>query len=416
MASVCFYFQVHQPDRLREYRVFDIGNSPFYLDQRKNEQIFRKVAIKSYLPMAKLLNKLVRSTKGQFKCAFSFSGVFLEQAKKYAPEVIQAYQELHATGCMEILSESYYHSLSFLHSIDEWKEQVQKHKELIKEIFDIEPTIFRNTELIYSDAIGEAACQMGFKAVLAEGVDNILNGRSPNQVFQHPQYSEMKILTRNYRLSDDIAFRFSNQNWNEWPLTTDKFASWIECEGESAQCINLFMDLETFGEHQWDQSGIFEFMRYLPQAILKSGRNDFKTPSEVIESFESKEVYECPNYSSWADRERDLSAWKSNKMQEEIFERLYSFEQPIKELNKPELLDIWRRLTTSDHLYYMSTKMDADGDVHGYFRPYDSPYDGYINMTNVLNDLAVRVKKQLQSKDKLSATVHSLTETVKKTS
>ncbi len=392
MVSICFYFQVHQPDRLRDYRVFDIGHSPFYLDDKKNELIMRKVANKCYLPMTKLLKRLVKETDGQFKCAFSFSGVFLEQCERFAPDVLEAFQELIAGGAVEVLSETYYHSLAFLYSVPEWKAQIAKHKEKVKELFGITPTVFRNTELIYADWIGEHIAEMGYKAVLAEGTDNNLTWRSPNYLYNHPTQNNLKILLKNYKLSDDIAFRFSNRTWNEWPLTTDKYVDWIDIAGLDGNVINLFMDFETFGEHQWDSSGIFEFMRYLPQKILERGHHDFITPSEAIERFPLIGSYNAPSITSWADQERDLSAWKSNRMQDNAFEEIYALEGKIKNLKDPEILDLWRKLTTSDHFYYMCTKYYSDGDVHQYFSPYDTPYDAFINYMNILNDLKLRIE------------------------
>ncbi len=393
MVSVCFYFQVHQPDRLRDYRVFDIGHSPFYLDDKKNELIIRKVANKCYLPMTKLLKRLVREHDGKFKCAFSFSGVFLEQCERYAPDVIESFQELIATGAVEVLSETYYHSLSFLYSVDEWKQQVALHKAKIEEVFGITPTVFRNTELIYADWIGEHVADMGYKGVIAEGVDWNLGWRSPNYLYTHPNRSELKMMLKNYKLSDDIAFRFSNRTWKEWPLTTEKYVDWLDIAGLDGNVVNLFMDYETFGEHQWDDSGIFEFMRYLPKKILERGHHDFITPSEALERFSPVGAYSVPSITSWADQERDLSAWKSNRMQDDAFERIYAMEEAVKALKDPEVLSVWRRLTTSDHFYYMCTKYYSDGDVHQYFSPYETPYDAYITYMNVITDLDQRVKE-----------------------
>ncbi|MDX1920893.1 MAG: glycoside hydrolase family 57 protein [Candidatus Caenarcaniphilales bacterium] len=392
MVSVCFYFQVHQPERIRDYKIFDIGNSPFYLDDKSNELIMKKVANRCYLPMTKLLKRIIRQTKGEFKCTFSFSGIFLEQAEKYCPEVIEAFQELVATGSVEILSETYYHTLAFLYNSDEWKEQIKKHKEKIEEVFGITPTVFRNTELIYSDKIGEMVAEMGYKGILAEGVDANLGWRSPNYLYNHATRDNLKLLLKNYKLSDDIAFRFSNKTWGEWPLTTDKFTSWLDEADSDANVVNLFMDFETFGEHQWDESGIFEFMRYLPEQILKSGKHNFIFPSEAIELYTTVGSYSSPEPTSWADKERDLSAWKSNPMQLETLEKLYSLEKKIKATFDKDLIEVWRKLTVSDHFYYMSTKNYSDGDVHSYFSPYDSPYDAYIVMSNVLADLEKRVE------------------------
>ncbi|MDJ0624765.1 MAG: glycoside hydrolase family 57 protein [Candidatus Caenarcaniphilales bacterium] len=405
MVSVCFYFQVHQPDRLRDYRFFDIGRSPFYLDDRNNDLIFKKVANKCYLPMTRLLKRLIKQTDGQFKFAFSFSGVFLEQAQRYAPQVLEAFQELVASGCVEILSETYYHSLSFLYSKEEWKEQIDLHKQKIWEVFGEKPKVFRNTELIYSDWIGEEISKLGYEGILAEGSDDSLGWRSPNYVYAHPKNPELKLLLKNYKLSDDIAFRFSNQSWGEWPLTTEKFANWIDNASVDGSCINLFMDFETFGEHQWDKSGIFEFMRYLPKELLKEGKHNFILPSEAINELPAVGSYECPNYTSWADEERDISAWNSNPMQKEAFEKIYSLENQVKETGDANLLDIWRRLTTSDHFYYMCTKNYSDGDVHKYFSPYDSPYDGYINFMNVFKDLELRLARSANVVERLNSLV-----------
>ena len=392
MVSICFYFQVHQPDRLRDYRVFDIGHSPFYLDDKKNELIMRKVANKCYLPMTKLLKRLVKETDGQFKCAFSLSGVFLEQAQIFVPSLITAFQELVETNCVEILAETYYHSLSFLYSPEEWKAQIKKHEEKIFEIFKIKPQVFRNTELIYNNSIGQEIANLGYKGILAEGHEKFLNWLSPNYVYQAANNTAFKVLLRNYKLSDDIAFRFSDQTWSEWPLTTDKFTNWINSFQDDSQCLNLFMDFETFGEHQADQTGIFEFMRYLPQKILERGHHDFITPSEALERFPLIGSYNAPSITSWADQERDLSAWKSNRMQDNAFEEIYALEGKIKNLKDPEILDLWRKLTTSDHFYYMCTKYYSDGDVHQYFSPYDTPYDAFINYMNILNDLKLRIE------------------------
>lgn len=407
MVSICFYFQVHQPDRLRDYRVFDIGHSPFYLDDKKNELIMRKVANKCYLPMTKLLKRLVKETDGQFKCAFSFSGVFLEQCEQFAPDVLESFQELIALGAVEVLSETYYHSLSFLYSLPEWKAQIEKHKAKIQQIFGITPTVFRNTELIYADWIGEHIAQMGYKAVLAEGTDHNLAWRSPNYLYNHPTQDNLKILLKNYKLSDDIAFRFSNRTWKEWPLTTEKYADWIDIAGLDGNIVNLFMDFETFGEHQWDSSGIFEFMRYLPKKLLERGHHDFTTPSEAVERFSLVGSYDAPSITSWADQERDLSAWKSNRMQDDAFERIYKIENKVKSLNNPTLLDIWRKLTTSDHFYYMCTKYYSDGDVHQYFSPYDTPYDAFINYMNVLSDFELRIEKKPKKNQKKSFLIES---------
>ena len=398
MVSACFYFQVHQPDRLRDYRIFDVGRSPFYLDDKKNDLIMRKVANKCYLPTNKLLTDLIRKTDGRFRCAFSLSGVFLEQCEKFAPDVLESFQELIATGSVEVLSETYYHSLAFLYSIDEWKEQINKHKQKVQELFGVTPTIFRNTELIYADWIGEQIADMGYKAMIAEGVDWNLGWKSPNFIYTNPHRQNLKLLLKNYKLSDDIAFRFSDRNWKEWPLTAEKYVDWLDFAGLNGNFVNLFMDYETFGEHQWADSGIFEFLKHLPEKMFERGHHDFILPSESIERFQPVGEYHAPNLTSWADAERDLSAWKSNRLQDDAFEKIFSLEKEIKALNDPEMLEIWRKLTTSDHFYYMCTKYYSDGDVHQYFSPYETPYDAYINYMNVISDLTQRVRNYTPKK------------------
>jgi len=400
MVDICFYFQVHQPDRIRQnYLVSDIGYSPFYLDEKSNEAIFRKVAHKSYLPTVQTLKQLVEETQGHFRCSFSFSGVFLEQCERFMPEVLEAFQELARIGgdSVEILSETHYHSLAFLYSLDEWKAQINKQKEKIQDLFGRSPQVFRNTELIYADWIGEQVADMGYKGVLAEGVDWNLSWRSANYIYHHPSAHDLRVLLKNYKLSDDIAFRFSDRGWREWPLTAEKYVDWLDFAALDANVINLFMDFETFGEHQWADTGIFEFLKRMPHEALNRGRHGFLTPSQVIDKFETVGPYHAPELTSWADSERDLSAWRSNRLQEDALSRIYSLEHEIKQSKDTDLLGIWRRLTTSDHFYYMCTKYYADGDVHQYFSPYETPYDAYITYMNVVSDLRERVHRVLQS-------------------
>ncbi len=389
MASVCFYFQVHQPYRLRHYTIFDTGTD--YFDQRKNAEICRKVASKCYLPTNRLLLELIEKHEGKFRVAFSTTGVALEQFEQYAPEVLASFQQLAATGCVEFLGETYHHSLSFLYSRQEFIEQVNAHRRLIQDLFGQNPQVFRNTELIYSNALAEAVEQMGgFKAIITEGADRILGFRSPNYVYRPPVSGQLKLLLKNYRLSDDIAFRFSNRDWSEWPLRADKFAGWVNAVNGNGYVVNLFIDYETFGEHQWEDTGVFEFLRHLPGEILRYPDNDFKTPTQVVDSYNAVDIVDVPNLISWADTERDLSAWLGNPMQQNALSELYGLEHAVKDLGDTELLDSWRRLQISDHFYYMCTKYFADGDVHKYFNPYDSPYDSFITYMNVLDNLRLR--------------------------
>jgi alpha-amylase len=391
MASVCFYFQVHQPYRLRHYTIFDAGDD--YFDEHKNRKICRKVAHKCYLPTNRLLLELIRQYEGRFKVSFSTTGVLLEQLRDYAPDVLTTFEQLAATGCVEFLAETYYHSLSSLYRPDEFAEQVQAHRRIIRELFGQSPRVFRNTELIYNNDIAALVEKIGgFDAILAEGADHILGFRSPNYIYRPPNAPTLKLLLKNYQLSDDIAFRFSNRDWAEWPLSADKFAHWVSTVNGDGYTVNLFIDYETFGEHQWEDTGIFEFLRHLPGEVLKHPDNDFKTPGEVAAAYDPVGEIDVPHVVSWADTERDLSAWLGNPMQHNAINELYQLESLVKSCGDPGLLAQWRKLQTSDHFYYMCTKYFADGDVHKYFNPYETPYDSYINFMNVLDNLRTRCR------------------------
>ncbi len=392
MPAVCFYFQVHQPFRLRRYSVFDTDRH--YFDQPLNSELTRKVTEKCYLPAGRMLLDLIAQHEGRFRVAFSLTGVVLEQMRQFAPQAIEIFQELADTGCVEFLDETYDHSLSFMFSREEFRTQVQLHRDQILELFGQSPRVFRNTELIYNDDLGHFISHMGYDAILTEGADQILGYRSPNSLYRPPHGSNLKVLLKNYRLSDDIAFRFSNRNWEQWPLTAEKFTGWVNQIEGNGQVCNLFMDFETFGEHQWESTGIFEFFRALPAQILKHPANSFLTPSEVADRFEPVGEINVPHAISWADSERDLSAWLGNAMQSNALNELYKLEGPLKERGDGQLLSDWRKLTSSDHFYYMCTKYWADGDVHKYFSPYESPYDSYINFMNVLDNIQSRVREE----------------------
>ena len=400
MVSVCFYFQVHQPFRLKKYSVFDIGNNSDYFDEQKNKEIIHKIAKKCYLPTNNLLLKLIKQFNGKFKVSFSISGVALEQFEKYAPEVLNSFRELAKTGCVEFLNETYYHSLSYLFDKDEFREQVMLHKKKIKELFGQESTVFRNTELVYNNEMANFVQGMGYKTILAEGADHILGWRSPNFLYTPKTAEKMKLFVKNYKLSDDVAFRFSNKGWKEHPLTVEKYAKWISSANGNGYVVNLFMDYETFGEHQWEDTGIFEFLKLLPGELLKHPDNDFVTVSEAAERYTPVSELDMHNFVSWADVERDLSAWLGNSLQNAASNELYRVGKLVKQVNDPKLLADWRRLTTSDHFYYMCVKWFSDGDVHKYFNPYDTPYEGFIAFMNALNDIVIRIRdiKKLESK------------------
>lgn len=394
MPSVCFYFQVHQPVRLRHYTVFD--NNHQYFDDHKNASICRKVANKCYLPANRLLLDTIRRFDGRFKIAYSITGILLEQLQEFSPEVMSTFDALARTGCVEFLAETYYHSLSFLYSRNEFIEQINKHIETINYYFGQTPRVFRNTELIYNNDLANLIESMDkFDAIITEGADHVLGFRSPNFVYQPKDCKRLKLLLKNYSLSDDIAFRFSNRGWTQWPLTAEKFAKWIHNVNGNGNVVNLFMDYETFGEHQWEDTGIFDFMRHLPEEILKHPDNNFKTPTEVAQSYDISDTVDVPHIISWADTERDLSAWLGNAMQSNAIHELYRLEKKIKQTGDQKIIDDWRKLQVSDHFYYMCTKYFADGDVHKYFNPYDSPYDSYINFMNVLDSLHSRFSEQI---------------------
>jgi alpha-amylase len=386
MPAVCLYFEVHQPYRVRAYDVFQVGKSHDYFDDKLNREIMQKVARKCYLPANAAMLRLIERFEGRFRIAYSITGVALEQMKAYAPEVIESFQKLVATGAVELLSETYYHSLASLHDPIEFRAQVTQHTRLMQTLFGVMPNVFRNTELVYDDNIGKQLTALGYKGVLAEGADDILDWRSPNYVYSAPD-TGLGLLLKNYKLSDDIAFRFSNRAWADFPLTLDKYASWLHDLSGKADTINLFMDYETFGEHQWAETGIFSFLDGLPKALLADPEFSFRTPSEVLENISPVAELSFPRTVSWADSERDLSAWTGNDMQTRAMARIYALGERIKRRNNPALLALWRKLTSSDHFYYMCTKWFADGDVHAYFSPYESPYEAFINYMNAVSDL-----------------------------
>lgn len=393
MTSVCFYFQVHQPFRIKEYSFFDIGQSHFYEDDEKNRAIMNKVADKCYIPANTKMLELIRRHQGKFRISYSISGTAIEQFEKYRPDVLQSFIELSKTGCVEFLSETYSHSLSFIYSKNEFTRQVKKHAGLIQKYFNQSPKIFRNTELIYNNELANFIEGMGYKGIICEGVDRLLGDRSPNFLYRAVNTENLKVFLKNYRLSDDIAFRFSDKGWAEFPLTADKFTTWVHSVAGQGETINLFMDYETFGEHQWESTGIFNFLDHLPEAILRHPDFNFKTPSEVLASYPARDVYDAHNFISWADTERDLSAWLSNPMQHEAIRQIYSIEADVLATNNPDIIKVWERLQTSDHYYYMCTKFWNDGDVHKYFSPFDSPYDAYMYFMNVFSDLELVIQE-----------------------
>ncbi len=395
--AIVLYLHVHQPFRVRHYTVFDSGVNHDYFDapyedDTSNERIAHKVAEKSYLPTNGRLLQLLRDNP-QFKLSLSITGTVIEQLQKWAPAALQSFQELTATGRVEIVAETYHHSLAFFYSRAEFERQVQMHADKVKEVFGQEPKVFRNTELCYNNDVAYWADKAGYKAILAEGWDPVLGWRSPNFVYR-PAYTEnIRLLMKNYKLSDDIAFRFGDRAWSEWPLTADKFAHWLGAN-QNATNFDLFMDYETFGEHQWESTGIFDFLSHLPKEWLKNEHHTFMTVSEAADAFEPVDFVDAPNTITWADTERDLSAWLGNSMQTGSIQALYSLEDRVINTGDLSLIEDWRRLTTSDHFYYMCTKYFNDGDIHAYFSPYKTPYEAYMNFMNAYHDLKFRLAEK----------------------
>ncbi|MBU0497127.1 MAG: glycoside hydrolase family 57 protein [Candidatus Thermoplasmatota archaeon] len=389
MPSVCFYFEVHQPVRLNRFTVFNIGHKKDVLSQyfndKLNHEIFNKVAQKCYLPTNNLLLDLIKDYNKKFRISFSLTGTFVEYCERFNPEVLDSFKTLYKTGAVDFIEETYFHSLSSLYDdLDEFDDQIQMHNRMLKRLFNHTPQVFRNTEAIYDNRIAKRVEELGYKGIITEGSERILGWRSPNFLYK-PVNTNLKVLLRNYTLSDDVGFRFSARNWVGFPLTADKYASWMS--QSHGDLINLFMDYETFGEHQWSETGIFDFICHLPEKVLAQPNLDFVTVSEAINRYQSVGEIDVPWAISWADEDRDVSTWLGNEMQIACFNELKYIGKILKEKNDEKLLYVWRLLQTSDHLYYVSTKGFEDGNVHAYFSPYDVPYDGFINYMNVLQDL-----------------------------
>jgi len=379
--------------RLNRFSVFNIGKNDeslsTYFDSKLNQKIFEKVAKKCYLPTNRLLLDLINEFNGKFRISFSLTGTFVEYCERFMPEVLDSFKDLFKTGAVDLIEETYYHSLSSLYDeLDEFEEQVKMHHQMIKRIFNYEPKVFRNTEAIYDNRIAKKIEELGYKGIITEGSEKVLGWRSPNFLYK-PVNANLKVLMRNYKLSDDVGFRFSVRDWPGFPLTADKYAYWMShCEGD---VINLFIDYETFGEHQWTETGIFDFIKHLPRAVLKHKHLDFVTVSEVVDRYNTMGEIDVPWAISWADEDRDVSTWLGNDMQIACFNELRDIERKVKKQDDEDLLHAWRLLQTSDHLYYVSTKGFEDGNVHAYFSPYDVPYEGFINYMNILQDLKQKV-------------------------
>ena len=391
MKSICFYFQIHQPFRLRRYRFFDIGNNHYYYDDFQNEEIFQRIAQKSYLPATHAIIDMIKQSEGRFKAAFSISGTALEQMEIYAPELIDILKELVKSGNIELLAETYAHSLASLGDADELKVQVKMHSDKIQSLFGVTPTVFRNTELIYSDDISELVYnQLGFKGMLTEGAKHVLGWKSPNYVYASVMCPQLKLLLKNSRYSEDMSIRFGNYSWREYPLTADKYISWITAAPESEKIFNLFMNYEVLGSMQSTETGIFEFFKALPHYAEKNNIS-FSLPSEIIAAEKPVDVISVPYPMSWVGEEKDCSSWLGNVLQQEAFQQINNIGERVRLCQDRRIRQDWIYLQSSDHFYYMNTK-------HQYlFSPYDNPYDAFNNYMNVLSDFMLRVEAQFPS-------------------
>lgn len=391
MPAVSLYFQVHQPFRLRKFSFFEAGTGANYFDEGLNELVMKRAAERCYLPANEIILEALKRYGGDFKVAFSITGTALEQMQLYAPKALDSFRKIADTGQAEFLAETHYHSLSALYSHTEFVRQVQMHRETVRDVLGQSPVSFRNTELLYSDAIAQRAAELGFKAILAEGADSVLGWRSPNAAFAAAG-SGIPLLLRNYRLSDDIGFRFGHAEGPGRPLTAKEFAQRLSTIPADADTVGIFLDYETFGEHQHAESTILHFLSELPKALLSMPSWSFTTPTESAQRSNTRDPLPTPQVTSWADAARDASAWNGNSMQQSCLSRLYALENRVLQLGDAQLLEAWARLQASDHVYYISTKAGADGSVHSYFSPFDSPYDAFIAFMNVVRDLEKRLE------------------------
>lgn len=396
--AVTLYMHLHQPWRVRNYSVFDTAVDHDYFGahdgtERDNYAVFTKVADKSYRPMNALLERLLEE-QPDFRFSLSLSGIWLEQAEQWAPDLIEQLQRMVGTGRVEIVGETYHHSLAFFYSRDEFERQVALHRDTVVRLFGVTPRAFRNTELAYNDELAAWAEAAGYETVLAEGWDPVLEWRSPNYVYRPAGCERLRLLLKNYRLSDDIAFRFGNRTWADYPLTADKYQRWVEAAtADGSPTVNLFMDFETFGEHQWEDTGIFGFFEQFVRQWLASDNHAFYTVSQAAQSSEPVGDISMPDTVTWADSERDLTAWLGNSLQHEAMRHLYAMEHDVVRTDDLDIINDWRRLQASDHTYYMSTKWLDDGNVHAYFSPYDSPYDAFLYYMNALRDMRYRLMR-----------------------
>lgn len=391
--SICIYFQIHHPERLRKYQFFDIGKKHNYFDNYANRSELEDLAENCYLPANALLLDLIKKYEGKFKVAFSISGSAIDQLEMHTPEVIRSFQELAQTGQVEFLAETYSHSLASLsEDTDEFELQVKRHSAAIKELFGKKPVTFRNTSLIYSDKIGKRVADLGFKTMLTDGAKHVLGWKSPNFVYKNALDENLNLLLKNSKLSDDIAIRFSDRNWSEYPLTSEKYIDWVSHSLQDTEVLNLFMNYEVIGHYNRAESGIFDFLRYFIQQIAENPNYQFLLPREVTKKHTAKDILPVPYPISWTDEERDITSWLGNELQKEAFTELFKIQPLVKKKKNAELNEDYSRLQASEHFYFMRTKLFSGADYHKYILPYESPYEAFINYMNVLSDFIERVK------------------------
>ena len=395
--SICIYFQIHHPERLRKYQFFDIGKKHNYFDNYANRSELEDLAEHCYLPANALLLELINKYKGKFKVAFSVTGSAIDQLEMHTPEVIRSFQELAQTGSVEFLAETYSHSLASLSDdTDEFEQQVKRHTTAIKQLFGKKPVTFRNTSLIYSDTIGERVAKLGFKTMLTDGAKHVLGWKSPNFVYKNAIDENLNLLLKNSKLSDDIAIRFSDRNWSEYPLTSEKYISWVKNSLQDSEVLNLFMNYEVIGYYNNAQSGIFDFLRYFIVYMMEDDNYEFLLPKEVAKKYPAKDVLPVPYPISWTDEERDTTSWLGNELQKEAFRELFKIQPEVRKKKNADLIDDYTRLQASEHFYFMRTKLFSGADYHKYRLPYDSPYEAFINYMNVLSDFIERCKPHEQ--------------------
>jgi len=391
--SICIYFQIHHPERLRKYQFFDIGKKHNYFDNYANRSELEDLAENCYLPANALLLDLIKKYEGKFKIAFSISGSAIDQLEMHTPEVIRSFQELAQTGQVEFLAETYSHSLASLsEDTDEFELQVKRHSAAIKELFGKKPVTFRNTSLIYSDKIGKRVADLGFKTMLTDGAKHVLGWKSPNFVYKNALDENLNLLLKNSKLSDDIAIRFSDRNWSEYPLTSEKYVDWVSHSLQDTEVLNLFMNYEVIGHYNRAESGIFDFLRYFIQQIAENPNYQFLLPKEVTKKHTAKDILPVPYPISWTDEERDITSWLGNELQKEAFTELFKIQPLVKKKKNAEINEDYSRLQASEHFYFMRTKLFSGADYHKYILPYESPYEAFINYMNVLSDFIERVK------------------------